>query len=220
MALDDAMQAAYTHSRDIAAQLSGTDRARFAALWRNLLEAPDEEARWDAKEEMASFLAERLPPEHPVRRALIDDQGSTLGSATSELRFTPADLRTILAGLEPAMPARTVVELAHEALLAFPSRSAEQIRQQGLDPDAAGLIRLRDPAGAVRLPSFQFGPDGRPVPVVVEINELLGGDDDPWGVASWWLDRNAWLAERPAALLGHIADDDLIAVARADLEVC
>jgi hypothetical protein len=219
MALDDAVRAAYTHRRDIVARLDDAGRARFAALWRTLLAATDEEARWDAKEEMASFLAERLPPEHPVRRALIDDRRSTLGTAASE-RLDLADLRDVLADLEWATPARTVAELAHEALLAFPSLSAAQVRRRGLDPDAAGLIRLRDPAGAVRLPSFQFGPDGRPVPVVVAINELLGGDDDPWGVASWWLDRNAWLAERPAALLGHIADDDLVAAARADLEVC
>jgi hypothetical protein len=103
---------------------------------------------------------------------------------------------------------------ARAALLAHPNRDAAQVRAAGGDPYAAGLLRLTGPDGEPRLPDFQFGPDGRPLPTVVTINELLGAADDPWGVAAWWFDHNGYLADAPAAVLGRLPDEDLIALAR------
>ncbi len=54
----------------------------------------------------------------------------------------------------------------------------------------AALIGLRH-RNQFLYPAFQFDRDrGRVDPVVAEINQLLAADDDPWGVASWWLSTN------------------------------
>ncbi|MDP2183803.1 MAG: hypothetical protein Q8K99_14730 [Actinomycetota bacterium] len=51
-------------------------------------------------------------------------------------------------------------------------------------------------------PAFQIDADRRRVlPVVAEVNRLLGAAKDPWGVASWWFSDNARLGgARPADL--------------------
>lgn len=58
---------------------------------------------------------------------------------------------------------------------------------------AAGTV-IALPAAAQKLyPAFQFDAARRQVrPIVAEINEQLGAKDDPWGVASWWLNPTAF----------------------------
>lgn len=55
-------------------------------------------------------------------------------------------------------------------------------------------------------PAFQFDFErSRIVPVVSEVNRLLGAAEDPWGVASWWFSPNGWLhSDRPA---DHLCDE-------------
>ncbi|MFJ8434686.1 hypothetical protein ACIQ9P_25640 [Kitasatospora sp. NPDC094019] len=108
-------------------------------------------------------------------------------------------------------------EDADDWLLAADSVSAADYRAGGHDPTDPDLIRLTDRQGTVRLPSFQFdGASGRPLPVVVAVNRLLDADDDPWGVADWWLGANAWLDAVPAHLLGTSGEHGLLAAARAE----
>lgn len=221
MALDDAARAALEQRREIRAGLAPADRARFDAFWRALADAPDTEGRWDVAADLMTFLNRLLPPEHPVRRALVAG-GSLSHPAPAEV-LSDEELRTVLAALEPDGPDISspagLARLAHEELLAFPSHPAERIAAANGDPFAAGLIRLPDPTGALHLPAFQFAPTGEPWPVVVTINQLLGADVDPWAVASWWLDPNAWLAQPPAELVGQGVDDRLLAAARSEREV-
>jgi len=63
---------------------------------------------------------------------------------------------------------------------------AEQaVLDAGTTP-ADGLIVLHH-AGRQLLPSWQYGLDGVPIPIVVEISAHLDAGIDPWGVASWWI---------------------------------
>ncbi|MFB6892961.1 DUF3168 domain-containing protein [Kitasatospora sp. NPDC056327] len=103
-------------------------------------------------------------------------------------------------------------------LLAAASVSAADYRAGGQDPDNPDLIRLTDRQGTVVLPSFQFdGVSGRPLPAVVAVNRLLDADDDPWGVADWWLGANAWLDAVPARLLGTDGEHTLLPAAHAEI---
>ncbi len=68
-------------------------------------------------------------------------------------------------------------------------------------------------------PAFQFDLNRREVfPVVRAVNELLVARDDPWGVASWWVSRNARLGAAPAELVATGRSDDLVAAAEAVIE--
>jgi hypothetical protein len=121
-------------------------------------------------------------------------------------------LRRFLAGTgnEPEAVRRD----AEARLLAAPAVSAVGLRALGGDPDQAHLISLDGPDGP-QLPAFQFDAAGQAMPIVLDVNALLDADGDPWGVAGWWLGRNAWLGQAPAESLGRIADDLLLGAARA-----
>ncbi len=242
MALDDAVRALAEQWNAVRALLDDDDRAEYDVLLRELTQA-DDTMRGVAANELIFWLAERLPPDHPVRRGMASDTVSLGTTAMIDLESAVMDLRAVLAEAERAVLADPdplqsdsqvrplqqqpsdepepfdVVGAVRKALLAVPSRSAAEVGGRGQDPNEVDLIRLRRPGGEVRLPAFQFDHNGRAIPVVRTINVLLGAGEDPWGVASWWLSANAWLDGTPAYLLGRASDGDLIAAARADLEV-
>ncbi|HEU5030427.1 MAG TPA: hypothetical protein VFV01_36330, partial [Spirillospora sp.] len=150
-----------------------------------------------------------LPRSHPVRRALSSVR--LAGARSTAWDATPRALAAIALAADLALADRE----AEAALLAVPMVSWREARDRDPGPGGAPLIRL-GPDGA---PAFQFDAAGRPVPVVLEINRLLGADTDPWGAADWWLGANAWLAGVPAALLGDVDDRVLVLAARAELAV-
>jgi hypothetical protein len=154
--------------------------------------------------ELMFFLRGRLPPRHPVGQAMPDDP---------EPVVIPADLSGlagVLAGLSlPADPDPP------GWLLSVPALTDRQVRELGVRPERADLIRLSSANQHVLLPAFQFAPDGQPVPVVEAINKLLDAESDPWGVTDWWLGENAWLGGVPAELIGKVADADLMRAAAA-----
>jgi len=101
--------------------------------------------------------------------------------------------------------AAEIARSARERILATPMRTD------------AGTASAEDPlialpaASGPEYPAFQFRPDGSPFGVVLEINDLLGAVDDPWGVADWWMTPNEILGARPDAMLhDDAAEEDLL----------
>jgi hypothetical protein len=188
----------------LSSKLSSTDRDRLRLLPRSGVAELDR----TALRELA---------------ARFDYQGSVLGppAAGPPAGGQPTSGQPAAGPAVPGQPplpaaADTPWERIRARLLSEASLSEEQVGLLlGHDPWDRNLIRLTDRAGEVRLPTFQFGEDGAPLPVVLCINEELGADRDPWGVADWWLGRNHWFDTPPAHALGRVPDDELIAVARA-----
>ena len=107
--------------------------------------------------------------------------------------------------------------------------SPDELAAHGLPPDDPRLhddadnplIRLerevnagseQQPTTEVSYPGFQFreAEAGQLEPVggvVSAVNKTLGVIelDDPWGVADWWLGKNAWLDAKPVDLLADPA---------------
>ena len=80
------------------------------------------------------------------------------------------------------------------------------------------LLGLRRDRGYL-YPAFQFDPLRRDVfSEVRAVNELLGAVGDPWGVASWWVSKNARIDAAPLELVGTSRSDDLQALAGAVME--
>ncbi|MFD8698508.1 DUF3168 domain-containing protein [Kitasatospora purpeofusca] len=214
------------HWHEVQEYLDESARDAIAAL----LDAPSAEPERTARRIVRLVLA-ALPDEHPVRAALADSvrysRAVRLESANRDAVLQVLDLvrgrSTDDGGPEaPPEPEPNALpvppEDADDWLLAADSVSAADYRSGGHDPADPDLIRLTDRQGTVRLPSFQFdGASGRPLPVVVAVNRLLDADDDPWGVADWWLGANAWLDAVPARLLGTPAEHGLLAAARAEI---
>lgn len=205
MALPDVIAALAEHWDDTVAYLEPRDLRLLAASIRRIEAAPGGQQAAVAAADLTTLLAMRLPPGHPVLDAI---------SGGSRLAGAPADwsrISDLLGALPPALP-----PAPDARLLAAPALTPPEVRDQGGNPDRDDLIRLSPASGAVQLPAFQFGPDGRPIPVVLAINRLLEAAADPWGVADWWLGRNAWLDGSPADLLGHVDDALLVLAAQAE----
>lgn len=205
MAATRAIAALRDHWDEAFGLVGDADRTRLLALVERLTATEDTDDRADLTLELLGLLQQRLPASHPVRRAI----------AAKESRQDPdaaeAELGAAIVGLD----LQVTLQQVRDRLLAVPAYSAEELRALGGHPGAEGLIRLRDGDGNLRLPAFQFDPGGAPLPVVVAVNQLLHAGSDPWGVADWWLGRNARLSGVPSHLLGIVPDDDLVSAARA-----
>lgn len=190
---------------------------RLGGALRRLREAPGGRgAALEAARDAVRVLADALADGEGARfvAAPPGAAGSPVSPhAAAYAGFRAVDLAALV--LDGTRMVGPVLGPVRDRLLAAPALPDGAVRRRGGDPYASGLIRLRGADGAVRLPRFQFSADALPWPVVLEVNELLGADEDPWGAADWWLSANAWLAASPAALLGTGRDGDLVGAARA-----
>jgi hypothetical protein len=168
-----------------------------------------------ALSEIHDLLRMLLPAGHPVRNAFestrsataLEEHGGAARELLDRLQADPGD--------DEPPTAEEVALGAVRRLLSVPALGEDDLEDFGVDPREPGLIRLERLDGGLRWPEFQFAPDHRPIPLVLEINRLLDAEDDPWGVADWWLCPNAWLSGVPARMLGRIPGDRLLAAARA-----
>lgn len=209
VALTDVLDVLREHWDEVQEYLDETAKAAVVTLLDTPAADPERTAR-----RIARLVLAALPDGHPVRVPLEDSVRYSRAVHTGAIDGT-AVLRALdlFRGPSPVPP-----EDADDWLLAADSVSAADYRADGHDPADPDLIRLTDRQGAVRLPSFQFdGASGRPLPLVVAVNRLLDADDDPWGVADWWLGANAWLDAVPARLLGTPGEHGLLAAARAEI---
>lgn len=91
---------------------------------------------------------------------------------------------------------------------------AEAIKRYGVD-----AIRLPREDGTVHVPSFQFDNRGNLRNVVREINRMFGADEDPWGVADWWVTPNGVLWENvtPTDVIDEYPDHMVLHFAECEI---
>lgn len=166
----------------------------------------DERSRRRAQSEIAQLLMRSLPKDDP-----LVVHGDRLATGTDvpprSLGFL---LRSKLSG-PGQLP-------ASQRILSEPWDTAVDLRDRGVDPDLPNLIRLDHSRDDYAVPRFQFDVDGRPIPVVLAVNEVLDAFHDPWGAAYWWLHGNVWLAARPSDLIDTESSETLLAAAVAAVE--
>ncbi|GAA2207290.1 hypothetical protein GCM10009850_027480 [Nonomuraea monospora] len=210
------------HLPDVRSHLDADDQDELDRLLSELQRPTGRERLNDLVISIMDVVEPWLPPGHPVRRAIptgirrldradepVDQAGAMWGELIERYghRLLP----------EMPDPSRSPAELlaaVQRRLLGAPSHLPGEVA----DGYGAGLVRLDTPEGTTRLPAFQFDADGRARPLVLLVNSLLNAEEDPWGVADWWLGGNAWLGAAPADLIGTERDDDLVAAAQAELE--
>jgi hypothetical protein len=221
MSLPEAVTELAARWDEVAAPLDAAQRADLSRLAGALITATTDARRRTASMALMDLVTPVLPAEHPVRRALATDRdrlkisaGWAPATASLAARMASTGELSLSIPLASNSPSQ-VREAAAAWVLAEPAVSPDQVRGWGTDPDSAALIRLSHPRGEVQLPAFQFAADGLPHPVVITINLMLGAAEDPWGVADWWLGRNAWLGVAPVEVIGHAEDKILIDAARA-----
>lgn len=222
MGLTRALGALAEHWNDIAERLGSAGVADLQARVEGLAAAAIPAISIEKAMDLTDFLATRLPRDHPFRTAL----------AAKELRFAtplqhePERLATFLnladtlrdrVTPDDVPSAELVTRMAAQWLLEADSFDAETVRGFGIDPSDQDLVRLPSGDGSEQWPAFQFDGRGAVPDIVRAINKLLWANEDPWGVADWWLGENAFLDGIPAHLVGRIDDDRLINAAAREL---
>jgi hypothetical protein len=228
LSLDPAVLALAEHWESVEELLAAGPAARLHSLV-DLLPSPEAGARQQATAAagLAALLAGALPRDHPVWLAFIEDDEvrylRTPEETATPRVFDPALRERLYPGLRRHEVDRAaagdrsqdIVEAATARLLAFPCLRPEQLGgDHGGDPRLRHLIKL-DGADGPCFPAFQFDGSGRPFELVLEVNALLDAAEDPWGVADWWLGRNARLARTPADSIGTGLDSVLLEAAYA-----
>jgi hypothetical protein len=219
MGITEALGVLSEQWRDIRARLDPEGAARLDTLVTYLAREADPALSEEHGHRIADLLGRVLPQDHPFRRALAGDTRRSVAATRDPDTLADWLLLTESLGAEVEPPAQRLHQVAQETsgwLLAEPAVTADWIRASGLDPYAPELIRLDRPDGGEQWPAFQFSPDGVPVPVVREINLMLDAEDDPYGVADWWLGENHLAGGVPARLIGQV--DDAMLVELAQLE--
>ncbi|MFC7449912.1 hypothetical protein [Rhodococcus daqingensis] len=124
---------------------------------------------------------------------------------------------------------KTVMRDAVEYILSFPHLSAGEVAVKYRKTWANPSDALRKRAGQIiglkqgrryRYPEFQFSLPEDATELVRRSNVALGAEDDPWGVASWWLSPNPAAAGRPSPVdLLEAGDlEQVAALVRAEVE--
>jgi hypothetical protein len=235
--LDRFLNALTYHWRSVEAHFTSEAAIRFRVLLAQLMTGAVAE-QVAATDELAEMMTELLPDGHPVRsslsaetvtRSIVVDRPAgdvAIGDRPADHELI-AELQRLL---EPHMwrlfgpreqgqvlRPEQIADEAEARLLSAPALSADEVRGRGGDPGHQYLIRLDSMEGD-RFPAFQFDAAGQPILLVLHINELLEADDDPWGVADWWLGRHSWFSQTPAESIGEVSDEVLLASARTLVE--
>ncbi len=179
--------------------------------------------------QLSSRECRYLAKEHPEiagRAALVmaPDEAELLAQAMTLVksiqRRSERLERTIEAMLPSEIPSRTEVlqarrnAEAREALLqefgALTSSEVAELAGPRARNRAALANRWRKEGqifalthhGQTYFAAFQFGPDGRPLPVIAEVRRAFGDDGEGWPMALWFDTANGWLGgERPVDVL-------------------
>jgi hypothetical protein len=204
-------------------ELNDGTLAELVELVAQLGTEPVPEFAVEIVEQIVVLLSGSLPVGHPFRDALRRPENRWSQGVThdvGELTTLLAMSETLLGKVVPDYSLPTMEEVRRGAsawLLAENSFSETELRERGQDPADPDLIQLDREDGIRQWPAFQFDHTGKPLELVRMINRILGIQDDPWGVADWWLGGNVWLRGVPAELIGQVDDQDLIDAAQGEL---
>lgn len=119
-------------------------------------------------------------------------------------------------------------EARRQFLQEFPTLTSQQVAEMSGSKasNAAAQANRWKTAGKIfalnvgrgdRYPAFQFGEDGRPLPVIEQVLRNMEGRS-PWAVALWFASHSGWLnGVRP---VDHLADapDEVVNAARRTVE--
>jgi hypothetical protein len=196
------------------AELSGQERERLVSAHpeirqgesalvisasRPLLSAIRDFARRVAWEEEQS--------ERVLETLTADAEGRVLDESRVLQLHRQAEARERFLREFPTLGSREVAELS--------GSTASNTAAQASRWKAAGRIFAATVGRVDRYPAFQFGDDGRPLPIIAEVIRTFG-DRSPWALALWLVSHSGWLdGERPVDLLTSRPADVLEAARRA-----
>lgn len=65
--------------------------------------------------------------------------------------------------------------------------TSDELRNRGVDPDMPGLMHFTGPGGQERFFTWQLDKNDRPYSLLLQMNGILGYEEDPLGVIDWWM---------------------------------
>lgn len=116
----------------------------------------------------------------------------------------------------------------HDFLSEFPALSSQQVAELSGSKatnvaalasrwKAAGKVFAVSEGRADRYPAFQFGDDGKPLPVIEKVIRALAGWST-WAIALWFASNSGWLGGRRPVDLLLDSPDEVVDAARRSAE--
>jgi hypothetical protein len=179
---------------DLNVSLAGLDEYEARSVKRLLtqhLRTLVATARHENIEERVTQLLRAVAPPDPLA-----DVELKIAEATVDLRREFLDQQSVL----------TSAQLHERA--GFPGNNPSQT---GLRWRKQGKLFSINHGGRELYPAFQLGPDGRPLPIVAELLEILARDPDrtEWDNALWFAGESGWLdGKTPIELM--LSEPDLV----------
>ncbi len=138
---------------------------------------------------------------HEAERQLKLVSDASSGSAdslmsTDDARDAMAEVRAAIAADNVAIRARFMREVemlttAEVEALGSATLDPGHAPENGRRPQRTMISVPYD--GQERYPSFQFGADGEPLPVIRDVLAILPDTMTPWQIAFWFVSSNSWL---------------------------
>lgn len=185
-------------------------------LARRHLAAAVHGAAWEPDALLSALLAHESPGhpawlalrESPVRRT--SQVSHSVAAAAAQLRLVvERDADLVRTGESGSLDPDVVEADAEQRIWAAPAVPVEELTRR-----PHNLLVVEGEHG-MYAPMFQLDEQLELLPAAGEVNAILGTQDDPWGVASWWLTPHAALGAIPADELRTGAEDRVLAAATA-----
>lgn len=194
--------------------LSGSDRKQLGSMHPELRDTDSalvisgSQSAVSAIEEFVRSVARDLRQSEKILEVLMEEVGSGVleESHAVQLQRLAAARSRFLAEF-PTLTSQEIAELNGSRA----SNSAALAHRW----KAAGRIFALNVARVDRYPAFQLGEDGKPLPVIARILEVMA-DEEPWTIALWFVSNSGWLkGKRPVDLLRTQPDAVVDAARRA-----
>jgi hypothetical protein len=208
---------------DVAAQVKGTERNVDVVVMADMKAVTRTERRDDRYDlDLNVSLAGLDEYEaRSVKRLLLQHLRALVATARHEnIEERVTQLLRAVAPPDPLAEvelkiAEATVDLRREFLERVPVLTSAQLHERagfpGSNPSQTGLRWRKqgklfsiNHGGRELYPAFQLGPDGRPLPIVTELLEILARDPDrtEWDNALWFAGESGWLdGKTPMELL-------------------
>jgi hypothetical protein len=199
---------------DVAAQVKGTERNVSVVVMVDMKAVTRTERRDDGYDLdlNVSFAGLDEYEVRSVKRLLTQHLRALVATARHEnIEERVTQLLRAVAPPDPLAEvelkiAEATVDLRREFLERVPVRTSTQLHERagfpGNNPSQTGLRWRKqgklfsiNHGGRELYPAFQFGPDGRPLPIVAELLAILARDPDrtEWDNALWFAGESGWL---------------------------
>lgn len=198
-----ARSAAVDDTLFIAPTIEGFSEQYRAAVDRAMAQLADNGVVADPDRQALYAIVDKLLPD--VRARHLERKIEQLLDVLADTHDPMAEFHTVVAADNTAIRQRFLQEvetLSSSEVAARAGHEAKNRHQTAARWKAQRRVFAVPYQGQDRFPTFQFDADGKPLPLIKKVLEILPASRTPWQTAFWFVSSNSWLGgPAPRAML-------------------